>query len=1177
VDETSGGIFAVGNMTALSPEYASIGVLYGAVDGFVAKYDSLDGSVIWAFNIGGVGNDAVQDVSVDPAGDIYITGYFEGANVEFRGVSGPSVQRTSVGGRDAFVAKYNPAGQLIWVVSNDDGTGDDEGNGIFADAAGVVMTGTFTNGLNFEYTPWVAVGNGGDPNAFAIAISAGGIIQWGANVHGNGESEGVAVIRSGTNTIFAGTYESANMHIDDNFGNNSGNLGNPQGVDIFLASIDGTGANNWTDRIRGNNTESLGGMAVDGANFYLTGGIGFNTRFPGILTPYGASANQHFFLSRHAVANGSTAWVVDIPTVGGDAYGLDITHDGGGNLYAIGNVESSLDLSGFSVPDIVAGGVSAIGILSFDDGGNFSWAKEGNGVATCVGNEIDVFAGSDAVAAGGWFTDVVNFDTIALPPSISEDAWVGLLGGCEHGGNIMPSDQSICTGLTPLPLNATSGTGGGGTIVYLWQESTDSINFSPAAGTNTNEDYTFPGPLTDTMYYRRLVSSTGCLGDTNISAVVTIVVDQNPSAAAAGLDQQLCGATVSSLAATPPTVGIGNWAALTGGNAVVLPANPNSTVNGLGIGINQFEWTISNGACPSNADTMEIVVDETPSPANAGPDQLLCVDSALFGATPPLVGMGEWLLVSGTGTPTSPNLANSPVIGMGIGTNLFEWVVSNGICPATRDTIEFIIEEPPSPAVAGSDQQICQSSTVINATSPAVGTGNWSLVVGTGMITSMGSATTGVSGLGFGTNVFVWTVTNGTCLPNTDTLTVTVDVTPSTAQAGIDQQLCEDSTVFAANIPVNGTGAWTTLSGSGVIADTTSPTSDVSGFSNQFIWTIANGVCPATVDTVEIVVDADPGPANAGVDQEICADSSVLAATVPSIGQGAWTTLSGSGVLADTTLAASSVSNLSLGTNIFLWTVSNGVCPSVSDTVSITVEQSPGPSDAGLDQQLCADSTTLNGNTPVIGMGAWTTLSGTGVIADTTSPTSDISGLSIGSNQFIWTIANGVCPATVDTVEIMVDADPGPAVAGVDQVICADSSVLAATVPAIGLGAWTTLGGSGVLADTTLSTSSVTSLSLGSNIFLWTVSNGVCPSVFDTVSITVEQSPSPSDAGLDQQLCADSTILNANIPVIGTGAWTTLSGTGVIADTTSPTSDVSGLSVPTNSFGPLRMEFVLLP
>ena len=50
------------------------------------------------------------------------------------------------------------------------------------------------------------------------------------------------------------------------------------------------------------------------------------------------------------------------------------------------------------------------------------------------------------------------------------------------------------------------------------------------------------------------------------------------------------------------------------------------------------------------------------------------------------------------------------------------------------------------------------------------------------------------------------------------------------------------------------------------------------------------------------------------------------------------------------------------------------------------------------------------------GSGSWTLLSGTGAITNAHDPMTTVTGLGLGENWFIWTVTNGTCGITSDTV-----------------------------------------------------------------------------------------------------------------------------------------------------------------
>ncbi len=136
-----------------------------------------------------------------------------------------------------------------------------------------------------------------------------------------------------------------------------------------------------------------------------------------------------------------------------------------------------------------------------------------------------------------------------------------------------------------------------------------------------------------------------------------------------------------------------------------------------------------------------------------------------------------------------------------------------------------------------------------------------------------------------------------------------------------------------------------------------------------------------------------PTTSNAGADQELCdTDNTALAANTPTVGTGLWTIVSGTATFADATNPTTTVTGLSTGANVLRWTISNGSCAPSEDQVTITVSELPTPSNAGADQELCdTDNTTLAANTPTVGTGLWTVISGTAVFADATNPTTAVS------------------------------------------------------------------------------------------------------------------------------------------------------------------------------------------
>ena len=396
-----------------------------------------------------------------------------------------------------------------------------------------------------------------------------------------------------------------------------------------------------------------------------------------------------------------------------------------------------------------------------------------------------------------------------------------------------------------------------------------------------------------------------------------------------------------------------------------------------------------------------------------------------------------------------------------------------------------------------------------------------------------------------------------------NTSNLTINIQPTTANAGSDQVICGTSTTLAANSPTVGVGKWTRLSGTGSFADSTLSNTTITGLGagpNQFLWTISNGSCTSSADTVVITGALSPTTANAGSDQTACATTTALNGNTPTTGTGIWTKVNGNGTFINPANPTTTVTGLSAGINIFIWIITNSPCASSSDTVVITQAGSITTANAGSDQQLCSvTSTTLAANTPSVGTGVWSKVSGSCTFSNSWNPTTTVSGLGWGQNILLWTISNPPCTPSADTVVISVLSSPTMAYAGIDQVVCLNTVTLNGNSPSSGTGTWSLLSGTGTFTNSSLANTTVSGLGIGSNQFIWKISSGSCGISADTVLISYPGSITTSNAGPPQTICATTTTLSGNTPTTGTGLWSVISGTGSISSPANANTAVTGL------------------
>ncbi|MDX2302653.1 MAG: PKD domain-containing protein [Microscillaceae bacterium] len=664
--------------------------------------------------------------------------------------------------------------------------------------------------------------------------------------------------------------------------------------------------------------------------------------------------------------------------------------------------------------------------------------------------------------------------------------------------------------------------------------------------------------------FRWTISNGGC---TVSFDEVNITREQAPSLANAGVNQTICTETTI-LQANTPSIGSGLWKVLAGSAIIANPNNPTTQVNNLGMGINIFEWTVSNGNCTSSSATVTVTRDEPPIIANAGTDQTICTNNTVLNGNNPGSAEGTWTVAAGSAIIANPNSPNTTVSNLSSGTNTFVWTIANGTCQPSVSSVNINRQIEPSTAIAGSPQTVCANTTTLNANTPQSGVGTWSVVSGSGNFVDVNDPRTSLSGLSVGDNVFRWTISNGVCPTSSATVTITRNQEPTVANAGSNQNICSPNTTLNGNSPIVGTGFWTRTQGSGILSDPTSPNTAVSSLSvglNTFVWTISNGNCNSSSATVTILREENPTLAHAGSDQTICTSNFNLNANTPTVGTGVWTVINGSGVITNPNNPITSVTGLSIGINTFRWTITSA-CGTSSASVNIIRDEAISSVNAGTNQTICTPTFNLQASNPTVGAGAWTVVAGSGILDNPTDPNSGVTNLSIGTNVFRWTVSNGVCPSASATVTITRLAEPSISTAGQNQTLCASSTTLNANLPTSGTGQWTLVSGNGVFSDPTDPRTSVTNLVIGTNTFRWTISNGNCTSSSSTVSITREEIPTIADAGTDQTLCVSTATLDGNIPAIGTGIWTVIEGNAILNNPNNPKTTLSNLSLGVNRF-----------
>jgi hypothetical protein len=354
--------------------------------------------IIWNTFLGSNAIDEGLAIAVDTHGNIYVAGT--------SGASWGDPRRPYYGGTDAFVAKLDADGNILWNTFLG-GTGDDSGRSIAVDAGGnAYITGSSSAAWGSPLLPY-----SGQSDGYVAKLSASGTLLWSTLFGSNREDEsnGIAVDNSGD--VCATGSSSASWGVPLR------HIGG--GRDAFLVKFAPTGSLRWNTFL-GNSRYSYGNaIGTDGMNnIYLTG------RIP---SPYYAQS-----LIAKSDANGAWQWIKGVSS---DAEGKGLAVGDEGDTYITGTYYCDMDYFGT--------------IHSVDRNGKLSWSNDDLG---CGGDVHDAAIGSGSAvyltgsSSGDWHETPLNsppgYDHAFLTviDHFSSDSgwgkWVLFLGGSGfHEGN----------------------------------------------------------------------------------------------------------------------------------------------------------------------------------------------------------------------------------------------------------------------------------------------------------------------------------------------------------------------------------------------------------------------------------------------------------------------------------------------------------------------------------------------------------------------------------------------------------------------------------------------------------------------------------------------------------------------------------------------------------------------
>jgi hypothetical protein len=413
-----GNVYVAGYSTATwgSPVSAH----HGSFDAFLTKLDS-NGNPIWNTFIGGSADEIATALSIDAAGNAYVTGYCSGT-------FGSPVSAYSGGIYDAFVAKLDSNGAPVWNTFVGGGP-DDRGNALAVDAIGNVYLAGFSRA---SWGTPVRAASGGPYDAFAAKLDRSGALIWNTFLGSDGTDHAYAVAVDASASVYVVGFSNATW-------------GSPLrvfsgGDAAFAAKLDSGGTLIWNTFLGGGN-DSGTGVAVDvTGNVYVSGSSQATWGSP----VRSFAGNQDAYVAK-LNSNGALTWNTFLGS-SSEADGANaVAVDGSGNVYLTG-----LSAATWGSPDHAFTGTYNAFAVQLDSNGSLNWNTFlGNG--TTEGFAVAVDGSGNVYLAGhssfNWGSPVIAYSGGGL-----FDGFVAKLGPAP-----MPTPTSTPTS-SPTPTPAPSPT-----------------------------------------------------------------------------------------------------------------------------------------------------------------------------------------------------------------------------------------------------------------------------------------------------------------------------------------------------------------------------------------------------------------------------------------------------------------------------------------------------------------------------------------------------------------------------------------------------------------------------------------------------------------------------------------------------------------------------------------------
>lgn len=414
----------------------------GSDDIFLAKLNC-NGTVLWAVKIGSTGTEGTYvSLAINANDKVYITGAHEN-NCVFTSTDATTINLTSAGSTDIFLAQYDTLGVLQWAKNIGGGSGIEQPFVVAVDKVQDIYVTGYYGGISgascsFNGTPYSCAGV---YDMFLEKLDASGNFIWVRTGGSTGDDIGVSIGIDNANNVYLGIQHWNTLTLSNSTLTVSHHP--VTGWDAAVIKYDSSGYAIWAQTISGPQFEGIGGIIFDAFDkVYFTGLVmgtaTFSSSGPGLYTAT-SNGNMDIFLAKYDTT-GKAVWLRSDGGTGND-FGRNLVWAGPNNIVIVGTFENSF--TNF-LGTLTSAGSSDVFFIHFDGTGNRLQQYQFGGIGGDQGWNL-VRDNYGNIYASGSFSSTASIGAISTTSNGGSDAFVIKLKSNLPPRNFLPKDTTVCT------------------------------------------------------------------------------------------------------------------------------------------------------------------------------------------------------------------------------------------------------------------------------------------------------------------------------------------------------------------------------------------------------------------------------------------------------------------------------------------------------------------------------------------------------------------------------------------------------------------------------------------------------------------------------------------------------------------------------------------------------------